>query len=115
MWEGMAAAITTPSQLRTYLDKCQAWLVEQPEVVSDVKVTTMGWPVQNAHMRSTLGLCEDEIACITTFTCAICSDTKRDAHTICANPFARAQFALVCSTCIREDANQRGLRLAGSD
>ncbi len=99
-WKAMASAVQTPSQLRNYLDICKAWLVEASEPSPETKLETIGWSIRPSKTTQTLGLLEEDVALVDLFHCAICDTERRDVHTICSNPFARAQFSLVCSDCI---------------
>lgn len=101
-WKQLGQAVQTPSQLRSYLEDCKKWLIEPcDETEVDVNVRPMGWSLKRAQNTTALGIVEEEVLTDESFVCALCDVAQKSGHTICANPFTRAQYARVCDACIQ--------------
>jgi len=99
--------ITTPSELKVYIDTCKAYILESNEPLQENIVINNLWNIKQSVSKDVLGLLEDDIVLITTFECAVCSAQSQKKNVVCVNPFTRAQFALLCDTCNKVVARNR--------
>ena len=103
-WEH-AAPVTTPSQLRSYIESCKEWILafdpndsgEEVEVAGSQPIDA---PVQSQKMAS-IGVTREDIHRENVFDCFICAENCAviDSHVATANPFTRAQVVMLCKKC----------------
>lgn len=94
--------LTTPSHKRLYLESCKNWLLAMPEdaVETEVKRQEVPIAIESQHSEN-IGLVKEHIHFGNRFSCFVCGNegNVKDGRVVNANPFARAQCMLVCTTC----------------
>ena len=98
--------LTTPSHKRAYIESCKDWLLAMPVVEGEhedeIDVGKQPLPVQlSAQVSENIGLMREHIYNENLFKCFICKQENNvaDGKIINANPFTRAQYMLLCSSC----------------
>lgn len=102
-WHATTEAITTPSQIRSYIDSCKDWLLAPPDTdVEDDEIPKQSLPTLLPKQKiGNIGITRDDIHLDHTFDCFICeaSCSVSDGRIINANPFTRSQSMLACAAC----------------
>lgn len=106
-WHATTESITTPSQIRTYIESCKDWLLAPPENDADDEVELSRQPapiVLTKQKIGNIGIARDDIHADHTFECFVCSAscTVSGGRIINANPFTRSQSMLACNSCADE-------------
>lgn len=96
--------ISTPSQLKQYLDLCKEWILANDETQPEVTFFTSGWPQPSNKQAKQigLGLLEEEVNSRSLSDCVFCGVlcTAENRVTAVANPFTRAQYMVCCASCV---------------
>lgn len=103
-WYETTETITTPSQIRTYIDSCKDWLLTQSkeEHKDDEDVPTQSTPTPLVGQKiGNLGIVREHIYAQNVFDCFLCnaSTEVRHGRVVNANPFTRSQSMLLCTDC----------------
>lgn len=104
-WHEMDA-LTTPSQIRTYMDVCKDCILSiddtesREDAEAEVSTQNLPAPFTPAHTDN-LGCSRVEIVKVNHFRCFICEkdDIVANGKLESANPFTRAYCVLTCSSC----------------
>lgn len=104
-WHATTDGVTTPSQIRCYIESCKEWLlsqlVEDGECEENISKQLPPLDLTNAKIGN-IGLVTENIQTQHVFDCFFCEKTCRvpDGHVVNANPFTRSQSMLVCGNCV---------------
>lgn len=102
-WHATTECITTPSQIRTYIDSCKDWLLAPPSTdAEDDEMPRHTAPINLPKQRiGNIGVAREDIHADHTFECFVCgaSSSVADGRIVNANPFTRSQSMLACTGC----------------
>lgn len=104
-WHLTTENVTTPSQIRNYIESCKDWLLTPPDEDKDhdaSEISKQPMPVSVTPQKiGNIGIVREFINANNIFECFICGETTSVQHgrVMIANPFTRSQSMLVCSEC----------------
>lgn len=100
-WQS-ANAISTPSQIHSYIESCKEWLLSIAENEEEHEVGRQHLPMSvNPQSVRNIGVVRDLIYDENVFDCFLCKKKTLIAagRIINANPFTRSQHMLTCADC----------------
>ena len=105
-WHNSDQVITTPSQVRSHIEKCKDWLLSsaEDEEGEDEEIELFTQPIRTKiepQLMNNIGLVQTRIYTDNYFYCFVCQKKTcvEDGQIINANPFTRAYSMMVCGTC----------------
>ena len=96
--------ITTPSQMKHYIEACKDWLLALSDAENDdeEEFPTQPLPFITEEIQSdNIGLIREQIYETNVFSCFLCKrkETVSQGRIVVANPFTISQCMLVCNSC----------------
>lgn len=96
-------AVSTPSQMRSYIDACKVWLLALPKEDDDTEITPHQKPpaAVTACEHHNNGMLRENIYECNIFKCFTCNTECEVANgrIVVANPFTRSQCLMLCANC----------------